>query len=89
VRRAGARGWGLALVYALIGGVVGTLVGSWLAAYWPPLGHAYLTLGTPAGAPWTLNLDVIGVQVGAWMRLNLGGVVGVLLALGWFGRQRG
>lgn len=52
-----------------------SVLGRWLGAYWPLLGHDYVTLGV--GTPWTLNLAVAGLALGAWVHLNLGGLAGI------------
>ncbi len=64
------------LLYALVGAVVGSVVGRWLGPYWPPLGRSYVTVGM--GTPWTLNLAVVGFALGAWVHLNLVGLLGLV-----------
>ena len=87
MRRAQASRWGLGLFYAVIGGIAGTIIGGILARYWPPLGHEYISIGANPATPWTLDLNVVGVALGIWVRLNLGGIVGVVLAVGLFARR--
>lgn len=69
------------VLYAVAGGIAGSIVGGWLARYWPPLGHNYLVLGSQSNGPWVINLRVVGIQAGFWLQLNLGGILGILLAL--------
>ena len=68
-------GWWL-LLYGLLGAVVGGVVGRWLGAYWAPLGQTYATFGV--GTPWTVNLAVVGFSLGAWVHVNLVGLVGLV-----------
>ncbi len=79
-------GW-IALLYVLVGGLVGSLIGRFVAPLWPPLGHSYFELGTPSG-PWTLNLGVFGLDLGVWLDLNLGGIIGLVVGLWWFQRRK-
>lgn len=67
------------MIYALVGALVGSGVGKWLSAYWAPLGHSYVTFGVTQ--PWTLNLSVVGVTAGAWVALNLLGMVGIIVGV--------
>ena len=87
MRRAQTSRWALILLYGVVGGIAGGVLGGILSRYWPPLGHAYISIGANPAAPWTLDLNVVGVAVGVWLRLNLGGILGVLLAVGWFARR--
>ena len=75
----------LLLLYVLVGAIVGSVVGRWLGAYWPLLGHNYVTLG--AGTPWTLNLAVVGFALGAWVQLNLVGLLGLVAGVVAWGRS--
>ena len=81
-----ASGW-IALIYVLIGGLIGSLLGHLLAPVWPPLGHSYFQLGTSTG-PWTLNLGVFGLDLGIWLDVNLGGMIGLVGGLWWFRRRK-
>jgi hypothetical protein len=78
----------LAIFYAAVGAILGTLVGNWLARYWPPLGHYYLMVGTGVDHPWTVDLKVVGLQAGFWIHVNLGGILGLLVGLVVFQRSR-
>lgn len=71
---------GLTLVYIVLGAIVGGMVGRFLQNWWPPLGRDWVMLGSTQ-APWSLNLGVFGVTVGGWLKLNLGGMVGMLVGL--------
>lgn len=77
----------MAILYVVIGGIVGSLLGHFLSALWSPLGHDYFDLGSPTG-PWTLNLGVFGISLGIWLQLNLGGIIGVIGGLWWYRRGR-
>jgi hypothetical protein len=87
VRRAQAGRISRVLLYALVGAIAGSFLGALLARYWPPLGHPYISVGANPGDPWTLNLNVVGLALGLWFRLNLGGIAGVLLAVGLIARR--
>jgi hypothetical protein len=78
----------MAIFYAVVGAIVGTVGGGWLARFWAPLGHYYLTIGSGVNNPWTINLRVVGIQAGFWLDLNLGGIIGLLLGLMAFQRRR-
>ncbi len=73
------------VLYALVGALVGSVVGRWLGTYWPLLGHDYVTLGV--GTPWTLNLAVVGLALGAWVHLNLVGLLGLVAGVATWGRS--
>ena len=75
----------LLLLYALVGAVVGSVVGRWLGTYWPALGHSYASVGV--GTPWTLNLAVVGFALGAWVHLNLVGLLGLVAGVVAWGRS--
>lgn len=71
----------LSVFYAVVGAIVGSVVGVWLGKYWAPLAHNYLVVGSGVNHPWAIDLHVVGIQVGAWLRLNLGGILGLLLGV--------
>lgn len=69
-------GFGVTVLYALIGAIVGSLIGHFLERIWAPLGYTYVNVGFPN--PWVLNLNVVGGSLGVWLKLNLLGIVGLL-----------
>ena len=81
------QGFLLALLYAVIGAIIGSVLGRMLAPVWSPLGHNYFQFGSSPQAPWTLNLGVIGIQLGLWLTLNLGGIIGLIGGLFWYQRR--
>ncbi len=83
----GRRSVGLAIVYILLGGLIGSLVGHLLAPVWTPLGRPLVFLGTPPTGSWSINLGIVGVQVGAWINVNVLGVIGLAVGLVWFQRR--
>ncbi|MCY0879078.1 MAG: DUF4321 domain-containing protein [Firmicutes bacterium] len=78
---------GIAVVYVLLGGLVGSLMGHLLAPLWTPLGRTLVFLGTPPVRVWSVNLGIVGFQVGAWLNVNVLGIVGLLAGLAWFQRR--
>ena len=85
--RSRRQGFWLALLYMLTGALVGSLLGHLLSAVWPPLGHSDFVIGSGPGTNWTLNLGVFGVSIGAWLYLNLGGIIGLIGGLIWYQRR--
>ena len=86
--RKGRHGIGMAILYVLVGGIVGSVLGTLLVHIFSPLARPLLVLGSIPGPDWTLNLGVVGVRFGGWVRLNLLGVVGLVAGFGWFWRSR-
>lgn len=80
-------GFWMAIIYIFMGGVLGTVLGHLLSSVWSPLGHTYLTIGANPGTSWTLNLGIAGITFGAWIQLNLGGIIGLIVGLIWFQRR--
>lgn len=71
-----SRGW-LAFMWAIIGGVVGQLLGSALSTQLPFLSATIpLKLG-----PTELDLAFLVVSFGIALKLSIGGAVGLVLAL--------
>ncbi|NMP21248.1 DUF4321 domain-containing protein [Sulfobacillus sp. DSM 109850] len=77
---------GLAIIYIVIGGIVGSVLGHLLAPAWAPLGKSLLTVGALPGTTWSINLGVVGIQFGGWLELNLLGVIGLIVGLFWYRR---
>lgn|GEM_PF-312047 len=71
-----SRGW-LAFMWAVIGAVVGQLIGAALADYVPLLNY-HLPLGL---APATLDLNFLVVTFGISFKLTIAGAIGLVLAL--------
>lgn len=71
-----ARGW-LVFMWAVIGAVVGQLLGSALAVQIPLL-ERYLSLGFD---PTRLDLSFLVVTLGLQIKLSIGGAIGLVLAL--------
>lgn len=87
--RGGKRGSGWsAAVLALVGALLGDAAGLLLAPVWRPLGQPLLALGSPSTRPWTLQLGIVGLSVGAWIRVNGVGLVGMAAGLWWYRRKR-
>ncbi len=83
----GRHGLGLAIIYILIGGIVGSVLGRLLGPVWAPLGRSLITVGALPGTTWSINLGVIGLQVGGWLNINLMGVIGLIVGLFWYRRS--
>lgn len=81
------KGFWIAVLYLLIGALIGSLVGHLLASVWPPLGHNYYVVGSSPGTSWTFNFGIFGISVGAWLDLNLGGIIGLIGGLIWYQRR--
>lgn len=79
-------GIGLAVIYIILGGIVGSVLGHLLAPVWSPLGRPLLTIGSVPGTTWSINLGVVGLQVGGWLEVNLVGLIGMIVGLFWFRR---
>ena len=75
------KGTGLAfyLFVALVGALAGTVLGDVMAAYVPLLAKPY-TFGVP-------SVDLVVLGFGLWLKLNLGGVLGMLIMLFLFRRR--
>lgn len=78
-----SRGW-LAFMWAVIGAVVGQLVGAALAEQIRFLNY-HLPLGL---GPATLDLNFLVVSLGISIKLTIGGAVGLVLAL-WLALRSG
>ncbi len=85
--RKSRRSVALAIVYILVGGIVGSVLGHFLESLWLPLGRSLVTIGSNPGTTWSFNLGVVGLQVGAWLQLNVLGVIGLIMGLFWFRRS--
>lgn len=78
-----SRGW-LAFMWAIIGGVVGQLLGTALATQLPFMNTAIpLKLG-----PADLDLAFLVVSFGIQLKLSIGGAIGLVLAL-WLALRNG
>lgn len=84
--RKGRQSIGLAIVYILVGGLVGSVLGHLLASVWPPLGRSLLSIGSVPGTTWSINLGVVGLQVGGWLDVNVVGIIGLVIGLFWYRR---
>ncbi len=73
-----SRGW-LVFMWAVIGAVVGQLLGTALAPQLPIL-DKFISLGF---APTELDLSFVVVTLGLQLKLTIGGAVGLVIAL-WF-----
>lgn len=67
------------LILVLIGALVGSLIGVVLAQWFPLAGQNVASIGI--NNPVTLDLKVFTFTVGATLRLNLMGLVGLLIGL--------
>jgi hypothetical protein len=76
----------MAILSLLVGGIVGSILGNLLVSLWHPLGRSLIVLGSQPGTGWAFNLGIIGGQVGAWVHLNVLGVIGLVVGLGWYWR---
>lgn len=85
--RKGRQGFGMAIVYILIGGIVGSVLGRLLDPVWAPLGRTLLSLGSQPGTSWSVNLGIVGLQVGGWIQMNVVGVIGLIVGLFWYQRR--
>lgn len=85
--RSRKQGFWLALIYVMIGALVGTLLGHFLSSLWAPLAHNYFVIGSGPGTSWSLNLGVVGLSIGGWLDLNLGGIIGLIVGLIWYQRR--
>lgn len=81
-------GFGIALLYVLIGAIVGSVLGQLLSPLWHPLGRVFFRLGSASSAPLTLDFGVVGIQLGLWLTLNLGGIIGLLGGFYWYLRRK-
>ncbi len=68
----------LLLALLVIGGLIGSLLGSAFGEYLPILRQGFPTIGL---APTALDLVVIKLTFGLQMSLNVAGIVGFLVAL--------
>lgn len=74
-----SRGW-LVFMWAVIGAVVGQLVGAALASQFSAL--ALLNKALPMGfSPTEVDLSFIVVTLGITLKLSLGGAIGLVFAL--------
>ncbi len=64
---------------ALVGALAGTVLGDLSALYLPFLAKTY-TLGVP-------SVDLVVLGFGIWLKLNLGGVLGMIIMLFLFRRR--
>ena len=85
--RKSRRSVAVAILYILVGGIVGSVLGHFLGTLWLPLGRSLVTVGSNPGTSWSLNLGVVGVQLGLWLHLNVLGVIGLIVGLLWFKRS--
>jgi len=75
-RRLGA---GAAILFALVGALLGSIVGHLLSGVAPWL---LRSVGFGMGSPVSFNLlDILDLTVGIKMEINLAGAIGALLAL--------
>lgn len=72
-------GLGVLALRVLLGAIFGSVIGYLLRGLWSPLGHDYISLGSPTSAPLRIGLGVFGITIGAWLKLNLGGLIGVVV----------
>lgn len=77
----------MAIIYILLGGLVGSILGHLLTPLWSPLGRSLVMVGAQPGTSWSINLGVLGLQVGGWLEINLVGVMGMIVGLFWFQRR--
>lgn len=85
--RKGRRSIGMAIVFILVGGIVGSVLGRLLQPAWYALGRPLLSIGTQPGTSWSIDLGVVGLQIGAWLQLNVLGVIGLIVGLFWYRRS--
>lgn len=80
------RSIGLAILYILIGGIVGSILGRLLTPVWAPLGRTLLVVGARPGTAWSVDLGFMGIQLGVFIELNVLGVIGLVAGLMWYRR---
>jgi uncharacterized membrane protein YeaQ/YmgE (transglycosylase-associated protein family) len=80
----GRRSLGLAILSTVVGGLVGSILGRLLASAWHPLGQTLLSLGSQPGTAWSIDLGFLGVQLGLWLKLNVVGLIGLMVGLFWY-----
>lgn len=85
--RKGRRSIGMAILAVVIGGLVGSILGRLLEPVWAPLGRTLLMVGAQPGTAWSADLGFLGISLGAWIRLNVMGVIGLIVALFWYLRS--
>ncbi|QNB47579.1 DUF4321 domain-containing protein [Thermanaerosceptrum fracticalcis] len=68
----------LLLILLVVGGLIGSLLGTAFGNYLPILNHNFQTIGL---APTTINLMVITITFGVVLKLNVASIVGFLVAL--------
>ena len=79
-----AAGTGRTLLWTLLGGIVGTALGEILSRLLPSNGITrFLTAGVPLGTshPLTLDIRIVQLTFGALLRVNLLGLLGVIVVL--------
>lgn len=74
----GGKSLWLLLILLVVGGLIGSLLGTAFGSYLPILNHSFQTIGL---APTTINLMVITITFGVVLKLNVASIVGFLVAL--------
>ena len=70
----------LLLVFIFTGVIIGSAAWSLLTPYIPKIIAGSYEVGTTTG-PWSLDISFVKLTFGFILRLNFGGVIGVLLGL--------
>ena len=76
--RAKTEPWMLVLMI-LVGAIIGSLIWSLVTPYLPEIFAKSLTVGT-TGAPLTLDLGVVTFTAGLVLRVNIGSMLGMVIA---------
>jgi hypothetical protein len=71
---------GIFLLFVFMGAILGSILWLLLEPYMPQALGFSLDIGTTA-APWVLDMSVLTLTFGIALRMNLGSMIGVLLAI--------
>ncbi|MDR2514003.1 MAG: DUF4321 domain-containing protein [Christensenellaceae bacterium] len=79
---------GIFLLFVFMGAILGSILWLLLAPHMPEALGFSLEIGTTA-APWVLDMSVLTLTFGLALRMNLGSMIGVVLAILCYWRFRG
>lgn len=74
------------ILLAALGAVIGSALWSLITPILPAVLANAITIGSTSG-PWTLDLNFITLSFGIVLRLNIGGVIGLITALVIYSRM--